>query len=192
MDAFNTEDGMQIPLEGSAKIEIVDNAKDFDDVDGHWGKDSIDFVSSRNIFNGVSEKTFAPDQEMTRGMIFKVIANMEGADTTAKEGEAWYQGALDWAVENGVSDGTNPEAAISREQIVTMLWRYIGSPESESHHIEGFADKNVASPYATEALCWAVEHGIINGMGDGTIAPDEDALRAQVAKIVTEFIKYKK
>ncbi len=191
-ESFNTEDGMSVPLDKSANIEFVDNAIDFVDTPGHWAESQIDFVSSREIFNGVSATHFVPEGNMTRAMIMTVIANLEGADVTPDEGEPWYHKAVDWAVENGVSDGTNPEETITREQFVTMLWRYIGEHEVEGdHHLDKFDDKHHVSEYAVDAMHWAVVHGLIEGMGDGRVAPLEHALRAQAAKIMMRFVLIK-
>ena len=82
---------------------------------------------SEGLFQGTSATTFAPEMLTTRGMIMTVLARMDGVDTS--ESDPWYQAGMEWAVAEGVSDGTNPEATISREQLATMLYRYFGSPE---------------------------------------------------------------
>jgi len=100
---------------------------------------------------------------------------------------AKIQKGNEWAVKNGVSDGTNPTASVTREQLATMLYRYAGAPEVTGDI--SFADSSAISEYAQKALLWATQKGIINGMGNGTIAPSADAERAQVAAMMARFLK---
>lgn len=81
----------------------------------------------------------------------------------------------------GITDGTNPNNNITREQIITILWRYAGSPKS-SAHLSKFSDANSLSSYAKEAMAWAVENGIIIGT-NGALFPKDNATRAQVAAL---------
>lgn len=178
-----TEDGMMIKLDGSAELILIDNAKDFTDTEGHWAEDAIDFATARELFSGVSETTFAPDSPMTRAMLMTVLARFDGADTSA----APYEKGMAWAIENGISDGSNPSANITREQLVTMLWRYAGCPASDGD-ITSFSDHEKVNDYAAEALSWAVENGLVSGMGDGTLNPQGNATRAQLAVILQRFI----
>ena len=92
-----------------------------------------------------------------------------------------------WARENGVSDGTNPNGNVTREQLATMLYRYAGSPT-----VSGtlpFTDTHEANLYAQDALLWAVQNGILNGYGDGRVGPKANAERAQVAAMMARFIQ---
>ena len=182
------EAGVVITVEGSATVKIVDNSKEFDDVaEGYWGKNAIAFATSRELFAGTSENTFSPESDMTRAMVWTVIARFDGIDTTS--GTTWYEAGQKWAVENGISDGTNPYYSISREQFVTMLYRYAGTPKVTGTVTE-FKDSSAISDYSKEAMIWAYENGIISGMGDGTINPQGKATRAQVAVIMMNFVKY--
>lgn len=88
---------------------------------------------------------------MNRAMFFTVLARMDGQDTTG--GDTWYSRAMDWAKTAGISDGTNPDGSITREQLATMLWRYAGSP-STTGTLDGFTDATAAGSYATDALKW--------------------------------------
>ena len=165
-------------------MKIVDNSKDFADVaESHWGADAVDFAASREIFDGTSETTFEPETAMTRAMVVTVLARLDGVDTA---GDVWYEAGAEWAKENGISDGTNLNAMVSREQLVTMLYRYAGSPEVEGQ-LAGYPDAESVSGYAEKAMIWAVENGIITG-ADGKIAPQGDATRVQVAAILMRFI----
>ena len=179
-----TENGIEVKVEDGATLKIVDNSKDFADVaESHWGADAVDFAASREIFDGTSETTFEPETAMTRAMVVTVLARLDGVDTT---GDVWYEAGAEWAKENGISDGTNLNAMVSREQLVTMLYRYAGSPEVEGQ-LAGYPDAESVSGYAEKAMIWAVENGIITG-ADGKIAPQGDATRVQVAAILMRFI----
>ncbi len=180
---------IKIPLDGSAKFEIVDNSKSFSDVpSGNWAYDSVAFASGHELFNGTSETAFSPDEPMTRGMLVTVLARLEGADMATSTGSKWYEPGMDWAVRQGISDGSNPEGRITREQLATMLHRYKGSPEVSGNSSLDFPDAAEVSGYADKAVRWAVDTGMISGMGDGTLNPKGDATRAQVATIFMRML----
>ena len=113
-----TETGIALRAEGDVRLKIIDNAKRFNDMADHWAKDAVEFASSRELFNGVGNDAFGPDLSMTRGMVSTVLARLAGADTAG--GETWYAKGTVWAVENGISDGTNPEQPVTREQLAAM------------------------------------------------------------------------
>lgn len=179
-----TEDGMAVKLDGSANLVLVDNAKNFTDTRNHWAEDAIDFATAHEMFSGTSDTTFTPDSPMTRAMLMTVLARFDGEDTAG--GSVWYEKGMAWAVANGVSDGSNPNGSITREQFATMLWRYAGRP-AVSGSLAGFTDADRVSSYAIDAMRWAVSTGIIGGMGNGTLAPQGNATRAQVAAILMRF-----
>ena len=95
---------------------------------------------------------------------------------------------MTWAKENGISDGSNPNGNITREQLATMLWRYAGSPAGDSA-LSSFKDSASVSSYAVEALRWAVGEGLISGTDTGMLAPQSNATRAQVATILKRFVE---
>lgn len=182
-NALVTEDGVQVKLNGSARIKIVDNRKSFSDVSsGHWAKDVVDFVSSHELFNGTSSGTFEPDAPTTRAQLMTVLARYDGADTS---GSALARG-MAWAVEKGISDGKNPSAPISRQQLATMLWRLAGEPEV-SGSLAGFTDGGSVAGYAHTAMLWATSNGILNGDSAGNLNPGGNATRAHVAAMVARF-----
>ena len=124
---------------------------------------------------------------MTRGMVNTVLARLAGVDTTPSAGQKWYEVGTAWAKANGISDGTNPEASVTREQLATLLYRFCGTPE-----VKGslqFNDAHEISAYAQDALLWATQNGILNGVGGGRIAPGADAQRAQVAAMMARYLK---
>lgn len=182
-----TEGGMIVKLDGSAELTLVNNAKDFTDTDGHWAQDAIDFATAHELFGGTdtTKALFSPDTPMTRAMLMTVLARFDGVDTTG--GSVWYEKGMEWAKANGVSDGTNPNASITREQLATMLWRYAGSPAADGS-LEGFTDADKVSGYAQDAMRWAVGADIINGM-DGALAPGGSATRAQVATMLMRYVR---
>lgn len=167
---------------GSAGTTTGD-PKQFQDIHpvNHWAMDSIDYVTSRGLFNGKTEDTFAPEEATTRAQLMTVLARLDGADTT---GAALEKG-MAWAVANGISDGSNPNAPITRQQLAAMLYRYAGSPAVEG--ILNFPDAGSVSDYAKDAMLWATQNGIINGKTDGRLDPTGLATRAQVATMIARY-----
>lgn len=186
-DSKPTEGGVQLELSGSTTVKIIDNSKTFDDTKDHWSRDEVNFVAARELFNGVGGNQFGVSQPMTRGMVNTVLARLAGVDTTPSQGQAWYEVGTDWAKKNGISDGTNPTAPVTREQLATLLYRYAGSPSvSGTLHA---ADAASVSDYAEDALLWANQNGIVNGVGSNTIAPKDNAQRAQVAAMLARYLQ---
>ena len=190
--SLTTENGVAVTLSDGDTVKVVDNSKTFDDVaDNYWGAEAVDFTSSRELFAGTSATTFAPDTAMTRAMIVTVLARFEGVDTTT--GDTWYEAGQQWAMQNGVSDGSNMDASLTREQLVTMFYRYAQSKGYDTTQggmaIWEYADFEQISGYAAEAMTWAVNTGIINGTSTTTLSPQGEATRAQVATILMRFIE---
>ena len=176
-------------------------ARTFTDVPStYWAYDAIQYVVDEGLFSGTSGSTFTPGGTMTRAMLWVVLARMDGVDTTS--GSTWYEAGRVWAMESGISDGTNADAPHTREQLVTMLWRYAGSPAvtydlssySDSHSIavtydlSSYSDSHSISDWAQTAMAWAVEQGLIQGPGNNLLTPGALATREQVATILTRFV----
>ena len=174
---------MALTVEGDVTVKVIDNSRIFKDVHpvNHWAQEFIDFVSSRELFTGKTVDTFAPQDPTTRAQMMTVLARMDGVDTSEKP----LQQGMNWAVENGVSDGSNPNNAITRQQLVAMLYRYSGSPETNFELTQPDAGK--VSDYAVDAMRWAVENGIIKGKTDGTLDPYGLATRAEVAAMMARY-----
>lgn len=190
--SLTTENGVAVTLSDGDTVKVVDNSKTFDDVaDNYWGAEAVDFAVSRELFAGTSATTFAPDTTMTRAMIVTVLARFEGVDTTT--GDTWYEAGRQWAMENGVSDGSNMEQGLTREQLATMLYRYAQSKGYDTTQggmaIREYADFEQISDYAVEAMTWAVNTGLISGTSTTTLSPQGEATRAQVATILMRFIE---
>lgn len=152
---------------------------------GAWYYDAVAYVSENGLMNGVDTGIFDPDGSLTRAMVWTILARIEGAYTEG--GETWYAKARDWAMETGVSDGTDAMGAITREQLVTMLWRSRGEPVVD--FLLTARDADSISSWAYEAMRWAVSEGIIEGDENGFISPAATATRAQAAAIIMRFIE---
>ena len=182
-----TENGLAVTLSDGDTVKIVDNSKAFTDVPaGAWYRDAVDFVSARELFSGTSETTFSPNAPMTRGMFVTVLARLEGVDTSV--GDTWYEAGQQWAMENGISDGTHMDQALTREQLATMLHRYAGSPAAGGS-LSGYTDAASVSSWASDAMAWAVEQGIIGGTTATDLSPQGPATRAQVATMLMRFLE---
>ena len=159
----------------------------------HWAHDAIEYVVDEGLFAGTSETTFNPEGTMTRAMLWVVLARMDDVNTNASSGEAWYQPGLDWAVENGISDGSNPNNNITREQFAAMLYRYAENAgediTADTAELNKFIDTINISSYALQPLAWAVENGIVSGTSGDTISPAGNATRAQVATMLMRYDK---
>lgn len=175
-NSLPTEDGIQLTVNGGATVKIVDNSKDFADTRNHWAKDAIDFVSARGLVNGMSATIYAPNASTTRAQLWTILARQNDADLNG--GATWFENAQNWAKAKGISDGANPNAAINRAQMVTMLWRAMGQPAAASG--ASFADVPADSYYA-QAVAWAIENGITAGVGGGRFDPNSTCTRGQIA-----------
>lgn len=194
-----TEYGIMVMLNKSAKLVIVDNSKEFYDIQNHWAADSIAFVSSRMLFQGTSQEEFSPEKPMTRAMIVSVLHRFEGEPESNNlnlfkdvSNDKYYSTAVAWAAENnivvGMENEFNPDENVTREQLVSILYRYKGSPEINGN-IDSFSDKSDVSSWANDAMIWAVESGIISGTDKNTLNPVSSATRAEVSSIFERFIK---
>ena len=181
-NSIPTEDGIQLTVDGNATVKIIDNSKDFIDTRNHWAKDAIDFVSARGLVNGMSATIYAPNASTTRAQLWTILARQNDADLSG--GSIWYEKAQNWAKDKGVSDGANPNAAINRAQMVTMLWRAVGQPTAGS--AANFTDVSADSYYAG-AVSWAVENGITTGVGGGRFDPAATCTRAQIAAFLARL-----
>ena len=181
-NSIPTEDGIQLTVNGGATVKIVDNSKDFIDTRNHWAEDAIDFVSARGLVNGMSDTIYAPNNSATRAQLWTILARQNDANLSG--GNTWYEKAQLWSKDKGISDGTEPNAAINRAQMVTMLWRTMGQPAATDK--VSFVDVPAGSYYA-QAVAWAVESGITQGVGGGRFDPAATCTRAQIAAFLTRL-----
>ena len=169
---------------------------------GEWYYDAVAYVYEKGLMDGTSAVTFDPGAVLTRAMTAQVLWNLAGspaapggAGFTDVAADAWYAGAVNWAAAQGIVAGYDtgafgPEDAVTREQLAAMLYRYAGTPEPTGD-LDGFADKDAASGYAADALCWAVGEGLLTGKDGGRLDPAGTATRAEVAVILMRFAEKK-
>lgn len=149
-----------------------------------WYDEAIGYVNSRGLMTGTTETSFDPSGKMTRAMLWTVLGRIDGADV-AGSGKDWYAKAQAWSIERGISDGSLADGNVSREQLVTMLWRYLGEPDTPAS-LTGFRDAASVSGWSWRAVQWAVSSGLLQGDGD-MLHPGSDASRAEVAAIFMRF-----
>ena len=165
-----------------------------------WYADAAQYVRDHGIMNGTSSTTFSPNSTMTRAMLATVLYRAAGspavnqtADFRDVSAGAYYSDAAAWASSNGIVTGYGnglfgSNDPVTREQIATILWRYQGSP-APAGTAANFTDQSTISSYAVNAVAWARENGIINGMGGNRFAPKNNATRAQVATILRNYLQ---
>ncbi len=177
----------------------------FEDLDTErWYHSDTDYVLGKGLMNGVAEKSFAPNAPLTRGMLVTILHRLEGGPAT--EGispfkdiamEAYYAKPVIWAQQNGIINGISetafaPNDKLTREQIAAILYRYAqykGMDTLCSENFLLFEDADSISSYAVSAMNWACGVGLINGRGDGTLAPKDNATRAEIAAILHRFME---
>ena len=170
---------------------------DFTDISpGAWYYNAVEYATDEGLFAGTSADTFSPDLAMTRGMFVTVLGRQAGvssekptdASFTDVAPSAYYAPYVEWAAENGIVNGTSsttfaPEQKITREQMVAILHRYYGGESPAEPELTAlFSDGTTVSPYAREAIGWAVASGLIAGTGN-RLEPKATATRAQVAQV---------
>lgn len=203
--SVTSETGVVVTIQDGDKVKIVDNSTEFTDVpDTYWGAEAIDFVSSRELMNGVGNKLFAPGDKLTRGQLCQLLYNLEDAPasgdsafTDVADG-AWFADAVDWAAFQGIvssygNGAFGPNDPITREQLTVMLYRYAQLKGydvrvGEDTNILSYTDAQAISEYTVSAMQWACGAGIIKGTGDGSmLSPLGDATRAEVATMLMRF-----
>ena len=166
-----------------------------------WYYDAVEYVYENGLMSGVSGGRFAPDDTLTRAMLVQTLYAMEGRPAAASAGFAdvasgdWYASAVNWAAANGVVSGVSetgfgPNNALTREQLALILYRfaqYKGYDVTGTSDLAAYADGSSVSSWAAEAMGWAVDAGLISGVGGNQIAPTGTASRAQVAQILMNF-----
>ena len=181
-----------IPVTPSAPAQLPFNPDagktTFTDVAGNaWYASAVNYAVDKGLMNGTGEGKFSPEAATTRGMIVTILARLDGKNTS---GTPWYQAGQRWAMEYEISDGMNMTGAITREQLVTMLFRYAVKNGLEavtlSENLTQFTDASDISAWAVSAMQWAVGQGLIQG-SNGQLRPQANASRAEVATILMRF-----
>ena len=156
---------------------------------GSWYEDAVNYVSEKGLMNGTSKNGFSPNATTTRGMIVTILARVEGVNTN---GTPWYAAGQKWAMDNGISDGTNMTGEVTREQLAAILYRYAklkGYDTSKSNKLDSFKDADKVSSWAVEAMQWANAEGLINGKSNSMLDPQGKATRAETAAILMRFME---
>lgn len=175
----------------------------FDDVAAEaWYAPAVDYVKYGRLMYGTGSNLFQPDAQMTRAMLAQVLYELEGAPSVkglscpfTDVGGSWYTDAVIWAYNAGVVAGVSatqfaPNEALTREQMVTMLFGYAGREETLSGSdgaLAGYQDQASVSDWAREAMAWAVSSGVISGTSTTTLAPQKIGTRAEVATVLMQF-----
>ena len=150
-----------------------------------WYYSAVKYVYEKGMMDGVDVGVFAPNDTLTRAMVWTIIARAEGVDTTG--GATWYAKAQEWVTAKGISDGENPNAAITRQELVTMLYRLAGEP-AVSGTITA-PDASSVSTWATDAMTWAMNIGLVEGDENGAVTPTATATRAQAAALIMRYLE---
>ncbi|GEM_PF-2983355 len=148
-----------------------------------WFYDAVYYVWENELMNGTDVNQFSPNSPLTRAMVWAVLARVDGETIS---GDSWMTEAQAWAVESGVSDGTDPTGYVTREQLVTMLYRFAGEPAGAAD-ISGYPDAASISDWAADAMAWAVKVGLIEGDDVGALNPTANSTRAHAATFFMRF-----
>ena len=158
----------------------------FYDLDAsRWYHEAIDWAYSLGLMNGTTKSTFGPNAAATRAQTWTMLARIAGQDT--RRSSTWYEVGQKWAMNLGITDGTNPMGSLTREQLAAMLYRYVGSPAVNGTLT--FTDSANVSAWARNAMIWAVQNGILDGVGGNRLNPKGTTTRAQAAAIFMRFSK---
>ncbi len=192
-------------VDGSATIKVIDNVKIFEDISNDsWYSEAVLFAAGHELFGGTSDKLFSPNIPMSRAMLVTVLHRLEDTPSIQNNNisfadvniESYYRNAVSWAaaekIVNGTDNAFNPDNDITREELITILYRYakhIDINTGIKHNDISFSDKNYISEWAYEAMSWAVDNGIITGKDNKLIDPKGKSTRAEVAIILERFIK---
>lgn len=200
-DSYYENGKVVMTLSQSCTIKVENRVASFDDVSAiDWYKDSVDFVTSHSLFSGKSKTAFAPNDQMTRGMLVTVLYRLEGQPTTQSNApftdvdpKQYYAAPIAWASQNRVVTGTSPStftpnSPITREQLAVILYRYADSPDVNGNN-GTYSDASSISSWAKDAVMWATQTGIITGSNDGKLNPQGNATRAETAAMLMRYVK---
>lgn len=156
----------------------------FTDVpEGQYYTDAVLWAYSNKVVNGATATSFAPENNMTHAELWTILARQKGVDVSG--GSPWYAAARAWVITEDISDGTKPDADITREELAMALYSFAGSPEVKGD-LSSFPDAGDVSADAVDAMAWAVAEKLING-SDGKLLPGGTATRAQVVTILWRY-----
>ena len=161
-----------------------------------WYHDGVHWALDMGVMNGVAERIFRPDVSVSRSMLVTMLWRIEGEPEASGDmtfgdvaPDIWYTEAIRWAAGAGIVNGYNagtfgPDDPISREQLAVILWRYAGCKGTDADRLGRYLDTEKISPWALDAMRWAVQTGLIEGVGEDTLCPKGVATRAQAATLL--------
>ena len=168
-----------------------------------WCRADVEYVWQHGIMKGISATKFGPDTKMTRAMFVTVLYRMEGSPSVegmqipafTDIGAKWCYDAIIWAYNAGVTLGKTattfaPNDSITRAEIVTMVYRYSGSPTVSG--VPNFTDAASVGAWARDAIIWATSVGVVNGYTDGSFGPNKTALRSEMAAMLHRYMEFVK
>lgn len=160
----------------------------FADVDrDNWFFADVDYVWKHYLMSGVSPASFAPRTTTSRAMIWTILARMQGVQMDGNT-VPWYEDGQRWVMSEDISDGANPQADVTREELAAMLWRSAGMPApGEASDLSRFGDRDAVSAFALTAVRWAVSVNLLRGYEDGMLCPQGTATRAEIAAMITRY-----
>lgn len=169
-----------------------------------WYADAVQYAHDHGLVQGVTLTSFDPESTMTRGMLITVLYRAANCpDVTGLThpfedipADAYYSDALLWGYSTGMIQGTDvthfaPDDPVTREQLATFLYRYAKAEGTDylPDDLSGFTDHAQVSDYARRPISWAVGSDILHGMGNGTLAPQAKATRAQTVQLLTNYFR---
>lgn len=184
-NSISMENQVVASLSDGATVKIVNNGKSFLDVPaGVWFEDAVSFVSTRELFQSITETTFAPGAPMTYAMLTTALARLDGVETLG--GATWYEKGMEWSLERGIWDGSGPNSNITCEQFMTMIWKYQGSPVT-ADTLSDYGDASQISD-GQKAMDWAVKNGFASVFGEEIPDPKRQVNRSQAAQIIMYLV----
>ena len=169
------------------RISIVHEAPQisYNDVStGNWFYEAVMYVTEQGIMQGVGDQNFDPKGSTTRGAFMTMMARYAGVDTSGSS--PWYQAGMDWAKQEGISDGTYPGESISRVEVVTMMWRFLGAHDTYEADLSSYTDAGQIPSWGLEAMQWAVDAGVMQGSNQ-QLNPNGIASRSEIAQLMMKF-----
>lgn len=173
--------------EPGSVVDVPETEPGFSDVpEDFWARQEISWALEQGYMKGTGEGIFTPGGSISRQQIWMILARMEGVDPSDMEA------AKAWAMAAGISDGSAPGAAVTRQQLAVLLYRFAqrqGAGLSADTDLNGFSDGAAVAPYAREAMAWAIDAGVLQGTAAGSLLPEGTASRAQTAVLLSRFCR---
>ncbi|MDO4541793.1 MAG: S-layer homology domain-containing protein [Bacillota bacterium] len=203
---YESGDVIRWQMTDSESYNIVTKEVVFNDIDNHWSKDYIGFLSSRDVVNGMRQGYFEPDGNLTRGQFITILARISSDNIEEYTTETfndvsekdYYYNAVCWANANNIVNGRSigefaPDAKITREEMAAMCWRYtdyMGLSIEAVRTPADFSDAASISSYAKDAVSQSYAAGYINGVGNNIFRPQGNATRAEAGTMISGLVSY--